>query len=718
MGAFAQLCKHPLAVPNGLKETLRSFADAGAVRYELCQVLLGDGIATRLGAWARFTARYPGHICVCKKIADILRQADLSHPQSLGLSELVDLLDRSNAEPVDAVALGRLRSLTEDQSAWESDDLVNKLSKLRFRSEANGWVNARELLTPHGGGLDREDEETLRHALAPPECRLHPDYCMQADGEWPAIVFFQLCRQRMEAPAERLAPWILNAVSIDARFAAVRYLTEGDLGERVADEVRRKDPRWLDSVLRDPELDLRNGSEQLGVLSRRLLPESQLEVIVRSRGEKIPPGRESETDPYGSDSERTIARVLSMLNVTFQPQKEVGNMKADFCFTAPAGGTIIWEHLGKYKDTDYCDDWKGKLEKYKQLGFREGETLFTTRDLNAEALLSTALDIKKRLEVPATAPASPPRVLEAIYEWWHEDRERERTAYAKDVYPVGIFPSKLRESLSGNSAESDAGSRTLWFTMFALACFQSLGRTQNNQHRGFIERGMRDGWWRELAESRLPDDCQPWIERLEQWATPYRDDQDFLSWKRAFVDLYTVARWLDGYIRLIRQFPRIIEERGHVSLNGILRPTYAPEVAQLAEDAAPINRTLGIGSNWLIRELVRHDVYGPDDRSLLAPYCWMPSRRVRKLMTELGVQNLSEKANKEDSRTIHEFVARHLDEERARFGGDFDLPLQLVTRAGYGEVLQQCFERGGLHAPSFDDSDDDTGTDADGGSPE
>ena len=282
------------------------------------------------------------------------------------------------------------------------------------------------------------------------------------------------------------------------------------------------------------------------------------------------------------------------------------------------------------------------------------------------------------------------RVLSALHEWWVTNRDGERNEYARRVYPEGFSPARLR----------NRDDRASWFTMFALACFQVFGRTREEQHRGFIERGNRDGWWRGIAESRSPDEMEPWIARLEDWSAPDRVDQDFLPWKRTFVDLYTFARWLPEYVEIFRKLPSIVRERGPISLNDVLRPSHSPVIGPLGLNAAPIDRSLGIGANWLIRELVRNEVYDPDDATTLAPYCWMPSRRVRELLERLG-EHLSLDANKEESRAIYEFMVRSLGEERARFDGDFDLPLQLITRAGYGDVRRQC----GLDAPDFDEDD-------------
>lgn len=308
------------------------------------------------------------------------------------------------------------------------------------------------------------------------------------------------------------------------------------------------------------------------------------------------------------------------------------------------------------------------------------------------------------VQLPRPEPAT---VLAAIHAWWHTDSTDLRASYAERAYPHSFSPSQLRESQD----------RTAWFTMFALACFQSFGRTQDGQHKSFIETGIREGWWQELSESRPPDEVQSWLERLERWSAPEQFDQQYLTWRRTFVDLYSVARWLDEYREITVKLPRIIEEHGVISLNGALQPSYWPPAMRLSIDAAPINRSLGIGMNWMIRELLRHGAYEPHDEHLMIPYVWAPSQRVRILLNELGA-DVGERADKEASRTICDFVTKHLGDDR-RFDGDFDLPLQLITRRRHWDTLEECFAEVGGASPDFlDDAPGLEGEDEMGGSDE
>ncbi len=286
----------------------------------------------------------------------------------------------------------------------------------------------------------------------------------------------------------------------------------------------------------------------------------------------------------------------------------------------------------------------------------------------------------------------PETVLQAIREWWGSEGVKLRASYSHSTYPDLLPPSQLRE----------ATDRVTWFTMFALGCFHSFGRTQDGQHRSFIESGCRQGWWPELAESRPPGDFQSWLDRLERWSGPEQYDQQFLPWRRTLVDLYAIARWLDEYREITVKLPRIIEDHGIISLNGALQPSYWAPAIRLSIDAAPINRSLGIGMNWMIREMLRHGVYDPRDGDLMAPYSWAPSSRVRHLLNDLGA-DVGETADKEVSRTIYEFVVEQIGADSARFNGDFDLPFQLITRREHRAALNQCFGKAGRDAPDFAD---------------
>lgn len=286
---------------------------------------------------------------------------------------------------------------------------------------------------------------------------------------------------------------------------------------------------------------------------------------------------------------------------------------------------------------------------------------------------------------PTASAPDAGRLFTEVGRWWLAEREDLAQTYQRRLYPAGFSLSQLH----------DEDDRQAWFTMFALACFQTLGRTMEGQHRAFIEVGMREGWWLELATSKPPHDAQAWLDRLERWSGALLPDQQFLSWRRVFVDLYTFARWLDDYVLIMRKLPRVVEHHGPISLRDILQPSYSPALADLSIDAAPIHRSLGIGVNWLVRELARCGVYAGQDSDRMAPYSFASSERVREgLLAPVGFYAL-DGADPDDSNRIHDFVEGAAGREIVRFGGDYDLPLQLITRREHQDDLLRCFEAAG-----------------------
>ncbi len=323
--------------------------------------------------------------------------------------------------------------------------------------------------------------------------------------------------------------------------------------------------------------------------------------------------------------------------------------------------------------------------------------------LEDRGLLKAALAPDEIVDLkPPIEPPNPCKILNLLYSWWQDKREVEVARYEESVYPSGFpredLPKRLREAPIDRKA---------WFTMLALACFQLLGRTRDGQHRSFIEAGW-DEWWDELACSNPPDEFGPWIKRLEDWCTADRFSQAYHQWERTFVDLYSIARWLDQYVKLVLDLPGIVKEYERPPLDNILRPSYSPFVQRLGLEAAPIDRSLGIGANWLIRELLRMRVYDGDGAaSILAPYCWAPSQRVRKFLTTLDPR-LELSADSSSSMRIYDFVGSCLDDDRVLFFGDCDLPMQIVTLKRHRELLKQWLGMAGA-SDGFDDEmgDDD-----------
>ncbi len=274
--------------------------------------------------------------------------------------------------------------------------------------------------------------------------------------------------------------------------------------------------------------------------------------------------------------------------------------------------------------------------------------------------------------------------LEAIHDWWIENGAAEGTHYDELAYPPDFDFGALRENDS-----------SAWFTMFALAIFQTIGRTEPQQNRAFVDTALREGWWNDLASFADTEDLDAWIARLDAWSDPDAGDQTFITWRRCLVDLYAVAKYLPGYIRLIRALPRAIVAEGPVALQSLMRPYQSSIASALAVTAPAIDRSIGMGMNWLIRELIRHDVFDEAEMTALYPYAWNASARARRLLAHAQIE-LPEPGRMDETRSEFAEIVAALGPARAIFGGDLDLPLQLIAREDFLSKLLATLVSHGL----------------------
>jgi hypothetical protein len=279
----------------------------------------------------------------------------------------------------------------------------------------------------------------------------------------------------------------------------------------------------------------------------------------------------------------------------------------------------------------------------------------------------------------------PEEVLLCIGEWWSDRRDELAESYDRQLYPLWFDHQSL-------VSEDDEERRIGWFTMLAIACFLSLGRTRDGQHRSFIDSAFRDGWWERLALSAPPEDLEAWQDRLETIASPRNEDQVFHQWHRCLVDLYLFVRGIEAYEKIFRSLPqRLRERKGRVQLSQMLKPSFDPALTGSGIEAPTVQRSIGIGVCWIIREMVRKEVLSGDDALSLSPYCWMPTSRVRRILQRyLGFEKTVLEADPDVSPGIWEHVSTLIGEAGARFGGDHDLPLQLITRRDHKEEFESC----------------------------
>ncbi|MGK5095556.1 hypothetical protein WDW89_26530 [Deltaproteobacteria bacterium TL4] len=258
--------------------------------------------------------------------------------------------------------------------------------------------------------------------------------------------------------------------------------------------------------------------------------------------------------------------------------------------------------------------------------------------------------------------------LEKLYDWWNNNEKAQIQLYEKRVYPLG-HPFNLKTDFRSKDREA----RKEWLSLFLLGSFHTMGRVKPSQHKEFINKCENKGWLQVFAEPE--SDANDWMKILDEYLDSQIGNTFYNQWVKQFVSIYQLAKWLIDYRD---SFLEIEKNQMNFSINEITISRENPIQQRGGINAPPLTKTLGIGTNFIIRELLRNRVIV---QPLAHRHCYVPVGRVRDIMRELGCDGLDddrgEKADR--SQIIHKFLVGHLGENRAIFNHSFDLPLLAVA---------------------------------------
>ncbi len=276
-----------------------------------------------------------------------------------------------------------------------------------------------------------------------------------------------------------------------------------------------------------------------------------------------------------------------------------------------------------------------------------------------------------RFPVPEWAPVQlvdSATFFDRLSEWWDDATERSEVI---DDYEGRAWPEWLRRD--GDISDGlQAGSEDHWLALLVLGACQSLGRTRDRQHRGFLERAYWEGWWDVFRD---PDDAGAWMRMLREWQDGAVAKLDYALWMSLFPTIYQLSRYRNVYVRLLKSVGQRRDNLYYV------RRLLAPRVDQALDGAgthfdappAPLN----MGLHWVLRELVR---LGVVEGAHLYPDCWMPSQIVFRILEPFGLRRPADGiSNPEKARTIFDFLASELGTATPNLHRAFDIPIRHVA---------------------------------------
>ncbi|MBI1924752.1 hypothetical protein HYR99_10915 [Candidatus Poribacteria bacterium] len=300
-------------------------------------------------------------------------------------------------------------------------------------------------------------------------------------------------------------------------------------------------------------------------------------------------------------------------------------------------------------------------------------------DVHNQGILLGLLRLNREEPPPIVWP--PPKkvdakgVLEQIYNWWVNEKETRIQEYEKDVY--GALPPKLSDEPEWDNIHT----RTDWLLLLTHGSFHTMGRTTLGQHREFLHLCREKGWLQIFADPKI--DPTNWMNVLGQFLDQPQVDLKFYHWLRHFVNIFQFARGLDVYGEAFLDIDRFTEP---FSLDKITRLKESSDQQGGGLNAPSIDRTLGIGVCFVVREMVRQGVI----TNLYAyEHCYTPVKRMRKLLSSICCPDLEEHTSSrwERSKIIYDFLSAYLG-NRATFDLSFDIPFLIISE---NKALEQRF---------------------------
>ena len=218
--------------------------------------------------------------------------------------------------------------------------------------------------------------------------------------------------------------------------------------------------------------------------------------------------------------------------------------------------------------------------------------------------------------------------------------------------------------------------RQAWLKLFFLGSCQTIGRTREFQHRAALEHFEQKGWWNTFTDSNNPE---AWFKIMDEYLVDAITSDKYRTWLQV-MPLYRFSSHLNDYIDLFWS-----AESELPNIKDLVQPGSSSSLSGSGFAPPELKATLGIGANFILRELCRHGIYSD---SSIEQYCYVASRGVRDLLGNRLPDGLNiDHPSAESSRAIYEFLCEHMGEERATFDGAFDIPLRILSRNDNAGIL-------------------------------
>ncbi|MCL1092796.1 sacsin N-terminal ATP-binding-like domain-containing protein [Shewanella kaireitica] len=283
--------------------------------------------------------------------------------------------------------------------------------------------------------------------------------------------------------------------------------------------------------------------------------------------------------------------------------------------------------------------------------------------------------VNEQLKVEGKATFSAEEALMNVFDWWEDNKGELLPQYEREMYPEGIFTWDLilKDDLN------DPNTAKAWLKLLYLGSCQTIGRTRERQHKGAIALFERKGWWDVFINTEKTN-AQAWFEVIDQYLDDSINDEEYRNWLQ-LLPIYRLSRDLEDYVELLYSSEQFLE-----NLDDFLRPGSSSKLDGSGMAVPELKATLGIGTNFVFRELIRNKVFDVEN---LKRFSYVPSLKVREFFAKLGCNLDDNTWSPYQSAEIYDFIEEHIGEDFVTFSDCFDIPFRILMSDKYRDLREK-----------------------------
>ncbi|WP_230460292.1 hypothetical protein [Sansalvadorimonas verongulae] len=293
---------------------------------------------------------------------------------------------------------------------------------------------------------------------------------------------------------------------------------------------------------------------------------------------------------------------------------------------------------------------------------------WTASDIYDYKQLMLVSDEEKRKSVADDVKTSrgsfkPVDALNNIYEWWAESCPENLATYEDRLYSQSLPWKLMAEDDVLESHEARKG----WLKLLYLGACQTIGRVSEGHHRTAMDWIERKGWWDRMAQEDMQS--EDWTGIIDEYLADAQVSESYRVWLQ-ILPMYNFSKNLESYVHMLLSLDRLPQ------LNDFLKSSESQVWQGTGEYLPALRRSLGIGANFVIRELIRHKVI-PDTGA--QQHAFVLSEKVRRLINRIGY-TVGDSADPYQSEELYKAFFRDLNNDAmATFDFSFDIPFRFLA---------------------------------------